>query len=345
MPTYAKVILSVAAGVSLLSSVSPISAQATQDPTELPRRIVRHFPEKPPVQFEILQTLDHQPRMVITNLHQYPLTAFIVRTDPTAPNSITNTLMFDALTHTGLLAPIPRGLSLVIGVPHAVGLSVPDPVLAAVVWEDGSTYGPDELLVRIPKARSALADSYDRAIALLQSGLDKNWTAAEYSAAARQLRPPIDPAQPALPEPTVAARPENYHVRAPSTAKLREVFRLETERWISNDWVVQYRGHFLQLKPQNKRYGPTQAKALVCEWEDVEVHYRGERMDYEDLVVRPQAVQVAAREPSREPAKHVESKPAPGHPWRQGYEQRMKLQRLNGSQESALVGVSASATP
>jgi tRNA G18 (ribose-2'-O)-methylase SpoU len=41
-----------------------------------------------------------------------------------------------------------------------------------------------------------------------------------------------------------AARPENYHVRTPSAARLREVFRLETERWISNDWVVQYRGHF-----------------------------------------------------------------------------------------------------
>src|SRR6266851_4434397 len=41
-----------------------------------------------------------------------------------------------------------------------------------------------------------------------------------------------------------AARAENYHVRAPSAAKLREVFRLETERWISNDWVVQYRGIF-----------------------------------------------------------------------------------------------------
>jgi len=40
-----------------------------------------------------------------------------------------------------------------------------------------------------------------------------------------------------------AARAENYHVRAPSVAKVREVFRLETERWISNDWVVQYRGH------------------------------------------------------------------------------------------------------
>ena len=128
---------------------------------------------------------------------------------------------------------------------------------------------------------------------------------------------------------------------------MREVFRLETERWISNDWVVQYRGHFLQLKPQNKRYGPTQAKALVCEWEDgaVEVHYRGERMDYEDLLVRPRGVQGAPREPGREPAKQVGSKAAQEHPLRQGYEQRMKLQRLNRSQESALVGVSASATP
>ena len=28
-------------------------------------------------------------------------------------------------------------------------------------------------------------------------------------------------------------------VKTPSPAKLREVFRLETERWISNDWVLQ----------------------------------------------------------------------------------------------------------
>jgi hypothetical protein len=124
-----------------------------------------------------------------------------------------------------------------------------------------------------------------------------------------------------------ASRPENYHVRAPSLAKLREVLRLEMERWISNDGVVQYRGHFLQLKPQNKRYGPTQAKALICEWEDgaVEVRYRGECMDYEDLAIRPPGVQAAAGEARRELAKQVGSKPAQDHPWRQGYEQRMKL--------------------
>jgi transposase len=146
---------------------------------------------------------------------------------------------------------------------------------------------------------------------------------------------------------TAAMRPENYHVRTPSIAKLREAFRLETERWISNDWVVQYRGHFLQLKPKNKRYGPTQAKAVICEWEDgaVAVHYRGEGMAYEDLVVRPQVLPAGPSKPRCEPGQRVGSKPTQEHPWRRGYEQRMELQKLNRSQVSALLGESACATP
>jgi hypothetical protein len=144
-----------------------------------------------------------------------------------------------------------------------------------------------------------------------------------------------------------AARPENYHVKTPSTAKLREVFRLETERWISNDWVVQYQGRFLQLKPQNQRYGPTRAQALICEWEDgaVEVRYRGAGIAHEDLAVRPPVVTAAVREPRREPGKPAGNKPTQDHPWRQGYEQRMKLQGLKRSQGSSPVGVSASASP
>jgi hypothetical protein len=106
-----------------------------------------------------------------------------------------------------------------------------------------------------------------------------------------------------------AARAENYHVRAPSAAQLREVFRLETERWISNDWVVQYRGHFLQLQPQNKRYGPTQAQALICEWEDgaVKVRYRGARIAYADLVKRPRVAPAAPGEWGCQPAKQIRS--------------------------------------
>src|SRR5229473_3448086 len=144
-----------------------------------------------------------------------------------------------------------------------------------------------------------------------------------------------------------AARPEDYHVRTPSAARLREVFRLETERWISNDWVVQYRGHFLQLKPQNRRYGPTRSKALICEWEDgaVEVRYRDERIEYEDLVLRPSVVTAPKAKPHREPAKHGRTKPAPNHPWREGHAERRKQLLLDRTQMSALIGASASASP
>jgi hypothetical protein len=60
MRTYAKFVLSSEGGVSPLFPASPISAQTTQDSTELACRVARHFSEKPPVQFELLQTADLQ---------------------------------------------------------------------------------------------------------------------------------------------------------------------------------------------------------------------------------------------------------------------------------------------
>lgn len=67
------------------------------------------------------------------------------------------------------------------------------------------------------------------------------------------------------------------------------MFRLETERRISNDWVIRHEGRDLQLKPRLRRYGPTRSKALVCEWEDgaMEVYYRGERIAFTELKKPP----------------------------------------------------------
>jgi hypothetical protein len=42
-----------------------------------------------------------------------------------------------------------------------------------------------------------------------------------------------------------AASPEDYHHKKPNRAALDEVFRLETERVIGNDWVVRYGNRFL----------------------------------------------------------------------------------------------------
>src|ERR1700693_4953701 len=83
----------------------------------------------------------------------------------------------------------------------------------------------------------------------------------------------------------VAAKPEDYHGRKPTGRELRQIFRLESERTISNDWVIRHEGRSLQLQPGRRRYGPTNSKALVCEWEDgaTEVYYRGERIAFIEL--------------------------------------------------------------
>ena len=82
-----------------------------------------------------------------------------------------------------------------------------------------------------------------------------------------------------------AAEPENYHRRAPSEAELREVFRLETERVIGNDWVVRYDNRLFQVQAQSRKYAPAQGKVVVCEWQDgrVEIEYRGRKLPWKEI--------------------------------------------------------------
>jgi hypothetical protein len=119
-----------------------------------------------------------------------------------------------------------------------------------------------------------------------------------------------------------AAQLEDYHRAAPRRSELRQIFRLERERRISNDWVVRDEGRWLQLKPLHRQYGPTQAKALVCESEDgtLEVFYRGERLAFTELPgpksTEPKNQSAVPLRPSFRPGTR---KPAKDHPWRKGY--------------------------
>lgn len=82
-----------------------------------------------------------------------------------------------------------------------------------------------------------------------------------------------------------AAEAEDYHRRAPTAAELREVFRLESERIISNDWVVRYDNRLFQVLAQNRKYAPAQGKVVVCEWQDgtVEIEYRGRKLPWKEI--------------------------------------------------------------
>jgi transposase len=143
-----------------------------------------------------------------------------------------------------------------------------------------------------------------------------------------------------------AARTEDYHGRKPTARELRQIFRLETERTISNDWVIRHNGRYLQLRPGQRRYGPTQSKALVCEGEDgaMQVYYRGERMGFtelqESVPKESQPVPPAARAMVERKAKQAKK----DHPWRRGY-QNMKPWIRNRGNAGPLVGIRTYASP
>ncbi len=55
----------------------------------------------------------------------------------------------------------------------------------------------------------------------------------------------------------VAAKPEDYHRRAP---ELDRIFRLETERTVSEDWVVRYGNRFFQLLAPGRHCAPAEGE-------------------------------------------------------------------------------------
>lgn len=94
-----------------------------------------------------------------------------------------------------------------------------------------------------------------------------------------------------------AAEAEDYHRRAPSARELREVFRLESERMISNDWVVRYDNRLFQVQAQSRKYAPAQGKVVVCEWQDgtIEIEYRGRKLPWKEILAAVPRVSAAVK--------------------------------------------------
>jgi transposase len=128
-----------------------------------------------------------------------------------------------------------------------------------------------------------------------------------------------------------ALRSENYHRRAPCAAQLDRIFRLETERTISDDWVVRYDNRFFQLEPRSENYAPARARVLVGEWPDgrLDIEYRGRAVPWREIaaLTRPPVAERAGV-PTPPLAKRKWVAPA-DHPWRQaarlGAERRASL--------------------
>jgi transposase len=141
-----------------------------------------------------------------------------------------------------------------------------------------------------------------------------------------------------------ASRPEDYHRRAPCAGKLGRVFRLESQRAISDDWVVRYDNRFFQLEPQSRNYAPARGKVGVCEWPDgrVDIEYRGQAVPWREI-------SAPARPPVAEPRRVLTLPlakrkwvPPPDHPWRRAI--RREAAR-RASQGTAVAAQSSLALP
>jgi hypothetical protein len=147
-----------------------------------------------------------------------------------------------------------------------------------------------------------------------------------------------------------AARPEDYHRRAPRAAELDRIFRLESERVVSDDWVVRYENRFFQLQPQSRHYAPAKSTVLVCEGRhgDIAIEYRGRALRWEEIPapIRPKVPEAtrAVSPPHAPPVKRKWVPPA-NHPWRQSIHrdvQERAMRRVGVAARPSLAWPSAS---
>jgi transposase len=118
-------------------------------------------------------------------------------------------------------------------------------------------------------------------------------------------------------EPAEAA---DFHVSRPKKVELDQVFRLEHERTISNDWVIRYEGRWYQLERQSQNYAPVKAKVTVYESADgkLEVNYREQKLALREIPGPPSWPAPKKTKTNVAAARHGR-KPAAEHPWKREY--------------------------
>jgi transposase len=115
------------------------------------------------------------------------------------------------------------------------------------------------------------------------------------------------------------AAAEDFHTPVPPGVDLDQVFRLETTRTVSHDWVVRHDNRLLQLERRGRYYPPSRSTVLVCEYEDghLEVWYRGQRLPWTDITAQGRGAPAIPPRPSAPPPRRPSHwRPAAHHPWR-----------------------------
>jgi transposase len=130
----------------------------------------------------------------------------------------------------------------------------------------------------------------------------------------------------------VAAEEADYHRRRPTARQLDEVFWLEEERVVSEDWVVRYKNRLLQLERQSQHWAPSRSRVLVRENEAgaIAIYYRGQHLGSREVPLPSTAMsrgRGAAPSPAPPSPKvtfstaRAQRSPSADHPWRRGWQE------------------------
>jgi hypothetical protein len=108
----------------------------------------------------------------------------------------------------------------------------------------------------------------------------------------------------------------DFHLAPGKKLDLNQVFCLEEERKVSNDWVVQYGKRWLQIEEGQKALVGAGSTVAVREHRDgaLSLLCAGIVLRWHELTQRPKA-----KEPVAKRRIVTRLKPAPKHPWRKPF--------------------------
>jgi len=135
--------------------------------------------ERPRFQTEIHATGEKGPTYTVTNLSGKRVSACVLEISSSSQPARKSKTVWDALIQGQ--PPIEPGASISQYLPHVVGGPLPDKIeVIAGVWADGETFGQPLWVNNILKTRAMRAAEYEDAAAILQQGLDQNWSSDQY---------------------------------------------------------------------------------------------------------------------------------------------------------------------
>jgi hypothetical protein len=142
--------------------------------------------QEPKFQFDIQPAAQGGPKFTVTNLSDMAITACVIELSIWAEGKGQSKMIWDA----PVLGerPLEPGASMTKNLGHIIGAPLPDKVeVIAGVWANGETFGQADWAKIILQDRALWASQYNQAIALLQRGLDQNWTRDQYLEALKNM--------------------------------------------------------------------------------------------------------------------------------------------------------------